>query len=334
LNCVENGAEPRVTVDDGIELVRTLTEVTGCFQGEDCASQPENETVAILRVGDNVEGAVQKSVDMLGGLTKIKKDNLVVIKPNICYPKNLENMVTTDLRVLETVINMAKKRTRNVLVVESDAASGTAEKRAIGTGAMDVVKKCGAEFYNLSKDEVEEHKVAELLLQIPKTVLRADYFINLPKVKTNSFVMISVAMKNMFGVLPPKKKSGYHSHLVDVLVYLNQAVRQDLIVADGIVAMEGYGPILGKPVNLGLIISGRNPVSVDAACAHIAGFNPYAVEVLWKAHQKGMGEIDPQRIRFLGEKIENVNSRFSFPNISPKNIIQAAKTELKLRLQK
>jgi len=334
LTCVENGTQPQVTVDNGIELVRTLNEVTECFQGKACTSTPQTETVAILRVGDNVEAAVQKSVDMLGGLTDVKRDSFVVIKPNVCYPKNMENMVITDPRVLESVINMVKQRTKKVLVVESNERSGTAEKRVIGTGVMDVVKKCDIEFLNLSHDEVEEHKIGGLTIQIPKTVLRADYFINLAKVKTNSFVLLSVAMKNMFGVIVNEPKSQFHSRLADVLVYINQAVQQHLIIADGIVAMEGYGPIHGKPVNLGLLISGKNPATVDAACCHIMGFNPYAVEPLWKAHQQGMGEIDPQKIQFVGEDVSNVKRKFDSPTLSKMNIVQALNTELRLRFHK
>lgn len=331
LNCVEKGTEPQVTVDDGIELVKTLTEVTECFQGKTCVSTPQASTVAVLRVGDNVETAVKRSVDMLGGLSDVKKNDLVVVKPNVCFPKNLENMIITDLRVLETVLNMAKQKTKNVVVVESDARSGSAEKRVFETGVMDVVKKCDAEFFNLSQDDVMEHRVVDLTLQIPKTVLKADYFINLPKVKTNVHVLLSIAMKNMFGVIASKRKMQFHRRLADVLVYVNQAVRQDLVVADGIVAMEGMGPIQGSPVQLGLIISGKNPVTVDAACCHIMGFNPYAAEPLWKAHQQGMGEIDPQQIRFIGENIESVRRRFSLPAVSGQNLVQALKTELRLR---
>ena len=334
LNCVEGKTQPLVSVDDGIELVRTLNGVTECFQGNACASSPQSDTVVVLRAeNNNIEDMVQKSIDMLGDL-KVKKDALVVIKPNVCFPSNFENMLITDPRILEAVLHIAKKKSKNVLVVESDAASGSAEKRMINTGVMGTIKKCDAEFLNLSKDEVEEHKVAGLTVQIPKTVLKADYLINLPKVKTHSFMVVSVAMKNMFGLIASKKKSQFHKHLADVLIYLNQAVRQDLIIADGIVAMEGLGPIHGKKVNLGLLISGRNPVRIDAACCHIAGFNPYAVEALWKAHQQGMGEIDPQKIQFLGEDIGNIKGKFSRPTYSKSNITQALKTELRIHLRR
>jgi len=334
LNCVEGKTQPQVNVDDGIELVRTLGGITECFQGDACLPSLQNDTIVVLRAENrDVEETVQKSIDMLGGL-EVKKDDLVVIKPNVCNPSNFENMVVTDPRVLEAVLHIAMKKSQNVLVVESDSASGSAEKKTIGTGIMDTVKKCDAGFLNLSKDEVEEHKVAGLSVQIPKTVLRADYFINVPKVKTNDFVVVSIAMKNMFGVIASKKKSQFHKHLADVLIYLSQAIHQDLIIADGIVAMEGLGPIHGKKVDLGLLISGRNPIAVDAACCHIVGFNPYAVEMLWKAHQQGMGEIDPQKIQFLGEDISSIKHKFSRPIYSRANVVDALKTELHIRLHR
>jgi len=243
-------------------------------------------------------------------------------------------MIVTDPRILKAVIDLAKSKTNNVVVVESDARSGTAEKRMIETGTMDTVKQCDAEFLNLSKDEVEEHKIGALPIQIPKTPLKADYLVNVPKVKTNMDTVVTIAMKNMFGIIATRQKTQFHKQLADTLVYLNKTIPQHLIVVDGITAMEGLGPIRGSPVNLGLIITGRNPVTVDAACSHIIGFNPYAVEALWKAHQQGMGEIDPQRIKFIGEPLENIRAKLSLPLISKQNLIEALRTEYRLRFHK
>ncbi|HKZ93425.1 MAG TPA: DUF362 domain-containing protein [Candidatus Bathyarchaeia archaeon] len=334
LKCAQGETEPQVSVDDGVELVRALNTVTDCYQGNACASLLKGDTVVVLREnGDTIDATVQKSVDMLGGLG-IKKNDLVLVKPNVCFPKNPDGMIITDPKLLGAVLDLAKKKSKNVIVVESDAASGTAEKRLSNTGTLDVVKKCGAEFFNLSKDDVEEHKVAGLTLALPKMALRADYIINVPKFKTNMDVILSIAMKNMFGFVAPQKKTYLHSRLAEVVVYLNKIVRQDLIITDGIVAMEGLGPILGNKVDLGLIISGRNAVTVDAACCQIAGLNPYAVEPLWRAHQQNMGEIDPQRIHFVGEDINTVKCKFSRPTLSKNNITQLVKTELRLRLRR
>jgi len=333
LKCAQGEIQPKVTVDDGLELVRALNIVTESFQGDTRDAPPQNNSVVVLREnGSTIEESVRKTVEMLGGLN-IKRNDLVVVKPNVCFPKNLKNMIITNPRLLEAVLCLAKKKSPNVLVVESDAASGTAEKRLADTGVMDVIKKCEAEFLNLSKDDLEEHKVAGLNIVLPKTALKANFLINLPKFKTNTFVGVSIAMKNMFGLIATKKKTHLHSHLAEVLVYLNQAIRQDLIITDGIIAMEGLGPISGNKVDLGLIISGRNPVTVDAACCHLAGFNPYAVEPLWRARQQGMGELDLQNIQFIGERVEDVKRKLRSPVTSPDNIFEGIKTELRLRLR-
>ena len=329
--CIDGTESARVTVDDGIELVRSLNEIMALFERSPY-SPTGREKAVVLRAGEDVEGTIRTSINLLGGLN-VKRDDLVVIKPNICYPKNVENMIITDPRVLEAVINVVKEKTKNVVVVESDSMSGTANSRVTRSGIMDLIKKCDVEFLSISQDEVEEHEVAGFTLQVPKTVMKADFLINVPKVKTHEQMFISIAMKNMFGVLANKKKSELHSQLAEVLVFLNRNIRQDLIIVDGIVGMEGLGPIQGSPVDLGLIVSGLNPVTVDAVCCHIMGFNPYAIEALWRAYKAGVGEIDIGRIQVLGEKINDVKKRFSHPIRSPKNVLTALRTRLKMHLR-
>jgi predicted dehydrogenase/uncharacterized protein (DUF362 family) len=334
LNCIEGSEKQRVTVDDGIELVRTLSETMALFK-ESPYSPVGREKAAIVRVEEDVEASVVKSIDLLGGLN-VKKNDKVVVKPNVCFPKNLDNMIITDPRVLEAVLNILKKKAKNVLVVESDSRSGTADDRVTRSGTMDVIKKCGAEFLNLSEDETEEHEVAGLTLQIPKTVLNADFFINLPKLKTSSMkqMFVTIAMKNMFGILANKKKYKLHKALVDILVFLNRTIRQDLTIVDGIVGMQGFGPDRGSPMNMNLIVSGLNPVTTEAVCCQVMGINPYAVEPLWRAYKAGIGEIDTEKIQILGENIDSVKKKFNVPLLSPRNILDALETTIKVHLRK
>ncbi len=332
LRCVEGNERARVTVDDGIELVRSLNGVMSLFERSPY-SPTGREKAVVLRAGEDLESTIRKSINLLGGLN-VNIDDLVVIKPNVCYPKNNENMVITDPRVLEAVINIVKEKTKNVMVVESDSMSGTAISRVTKSGVMDLIEKCDVEFLNISEDEVEEHKVAGFTLQVPKTVMKADFLINIPKIKTHDIVFISIAMKNMFGTLANKKKWELHRQLGKILVFLNRTIRQDLIVVDGIVGMEGLGPIQGSPVDLGLIVSGLNPATVDAVCCHIMSFNPYTIETLWRAYKAGVGEIDIGQIHVLGEQIKDVKKRFSHPIRSPKNVLAAIRTRLKMYLRK
>jgi len=334
LNCVEKSEKPRITVDDDIELVKTLSETMAFFK-ESPYSPIGREKVAIVRVEEDVEKSVLKSIDLLGGLN-VKKDDRVVVKPNVCYRKNIDNMIITDPRVLEAVLNIVKKKAKKVTVVESDSMSGTADDRVTKSGVMDIIHKCDVDFLNLSEDETEEHEIAGLILQIPKTVLNADFFINVPKIKTSNRekTFVTIAMKNMFGALANKKKPKLHKALVDILVYLSRTIRQDLTIVDGIVGMQGLGLTQGSPVRLNLIVSGLNPITAEAACCQIMGINPYAVEPLWKAFKAGVGEIDIEKIQILGENIDNVKKKFNIPIMSPRNIFDALETTIKIHLRK
>jgi len=332
LKCVEGTEREQVTIDDGIELVKTMSEIMTLYE-ESPYSPTGREKTVIMRVEEDVEGAIQKSIEMLGGLN-FKKNASVVIKPNVCSHKNVDNMIITDPRVLEAIINIVKPRTKNIIVVESDNNSGTADERVTKSGVMDLIEKCNVEFLNLSEDDFEEREVGGLTIQIPKTVLKADFFINAPKVKTCDIehTFITIAMKNMFGTLANRNKPKLHPQLMEILVFLNRTIRQNLIIVDGIVGMQGLGPCHGTPVNLGLIVSGLNPVTVDAACCHIMGINPYAVEPLWKAYKVGVGEINIDKIEVLGEHIQNVKTKFNYPTFSTKNAWDALRTSFKTYL--
>lgn len=330
IDLVRESAEPRISVEKGFELARALESIMRRLDGGVLQPRSRRERVSIVRVRGSIKESAYEAIRLLGGL-KIPRGINVVIKPNICFWKNTDGMIITDPRLLRAVLEMVKERTNNVLVVESDNNSGTAEKRLRRSGVMEVIEECGAEFLNLSRDKYEEHEVAGLKIKVPKTVLEAEYFINIPKIKTCNIAntVISISMKNMFGVLGNKKKMVFHKRLLDVLLYLNRVIRQDLVIVDGIIGMEGLGPVWGKPVKLGLIVSGFNPIAVDAVCCKIMDINPYSVELLWRAYRMKMGEIDVERIEVLGERIEDVKKRFSRPTLLTNNIIGAIRAALK-----
>lgn len=330
---VGGAAKPRVDFESGVQLVKTIESVLSFLDKEPLPTAGK-ETACIVRVEGDVEAAVRKAVLLQGGL-RIGRDARVVVKPNVCSKKNTGGMVITDQRVLGTILRMAREKTDDVVVVESDNNSGSADERVKKTGILDTIEECGAEFVNLSRDEYEEHDVSGTVIGMPKTVLQADYLINVPKMKTcnieNTFITIS--MKNMFGILADKKKIRLHKKIVDVLLHINRTIPQNLIVVDGIIAMEGLGPVWGTPVQLDLIVSGSNPVTVDATCCNIMGINPYSIEVLWRAYETGMGEIDIDKIEVSGVDIRNVKRKFAYPVFVKRNITGALRTAFKTYLK-
>ena len=167
--------------------------------------------------------------------------------------------------------------------------------------------------HSVSEDIYDVHEVDGKKLRLPKTALDAQYFVNIPKIKTEGHVDVTLSIKNLFGLPQRRKKSTLHGKLNEILPYLANTVRQDLIVVDGIVAMEGNGPLIGTPKELGIIVVGNNPISVDALCAKIMGYEPRDIKHLARAYDLGIGEIDIDRIEVLGDSWEKYASKFERP---------------------
>jgi len=73
--------------------------------------------------------------------------------------------------------------------------------------------------------------------------------------------------------------------------------------------MEGKGPVNGRPIEMNLIIAGKDPVATDAIAARVMGFYSFEIKHIAMAASKGIGKIDD--ITIVGEKIENVMRKFS-----------------------
>jgi len=262
-----------------------------------------------VKVREDVEGDVRRAIGLAGGL-RPKRGNRVIIKPNVCNSKNPHGMVNTDLSIIKAIINLVRERTNRITVVESDNISGSAEKRMFKSGLLDELVGMDVEFVNLSHDEAEVHEVAGVNVRLPVTVLRADHFINLPKVKTCGHTLVTLSMKNLFGILQRARKDKLHPHLDDILPYLAKVVRNDLVVVDGLTAMEGNGPVIGTPKDLGVIVAGTNPLAVDAVCTGMMGISPSEVGHLVRAHEMGLGETRLDRLDIVGDDWRELSQVF------------------------
>lgn len=268
--------------------------------------------VAVVDAKGDVDAAVRRSVGLLGG-TGLDGGEHVVVKPNLCNAKNPHGMVITDFRIIEAVIGLVGEKAGRVTVVESDNISDTADNRAEKSGLLDLLDGLGVGFLNLSGDEYEVHEVAGKKLKLPRTVLDADYFVNLPKIKTEGHVGVTLSMKNLFGLPVRRRKSQLHRVLNEILPYLAKVVRNDLIVVDGLTAMEGNGPLIGTPREVGVIVAGTNPVSVDSVCSTLMCFDSYEIEHIARAHRDGLGEIELEKLELVGDDLGQFVCEFQRP---------------------
>jgi uncharacterized protein (DUF362 family) len=177
----------------------------------------------------------------------------------------------------------------------------------------------GRVFVDLNIDDVERVELktrASRLreLYLPRTVRGADFVVSLPKLKTHHWAGVTLSLKNMFGIVPGGcygwPKNILHWAGIDrAILDINAAVRPDFAIVDGIVGMEGNGPIQGTPKPCGVLVCGDDPVAVDSTCARVMGLRPEKIVYLAKAATL-LGHMQPEKIQQLGESIESVRTPF------------------------
>jgi uncharacterized protein (DUF362 family) len=121
-------------------------------------------------------------------------------------------------------------------------------------------------------------------------------------------------MKNLFGVMPGMfygwpKNVLHHQGIEDSIIDINSTVKPHFAIVDGIIGMEGDGPIMGTPKNTSVLVMGRNLPAVDATCCRIMGIDPMRVAYLSKAANR-LGPIKAVYIQQRGETIESVSTNF------------------------
>jgi uncharacterized protein (DUF362 family) len=152
-------------------------------------------------------------------------------------------------------------------------------------------------------------------LYLPKTALGVDFLVSVAKLKTHHWAGVTLSLKNMFGIVPggcygwPKNVlhwAGIDNSILDI----NAAARPDFAIIDGIIGMEGNGPVQGTPKAAGVLLFGDDPVAVDATACRVMGLKPEKVPYLGRAGTL-LGHLEASKIHQLGEKVEAVRTSFS-----------------------
>jgi uncharacterized protein (DUF362 family) len=244
----------------------------------------------------------------------------VLLKPNLVGPDPLGVTNTHPAVIAASRESLLRLGAEQVLIGEGPALDRDTEAILESIGLRHYAGPLAGVFVDLNVDDVEKvllkttaSRLKELYL--PKTVLGADFVISMPKLKTHHWAGVTLSLKNMFGIVPgscygwPKNVlhwAGIDSAILDI----NAAVRPDFAIVDGIVGMEGNGPIQGEPKNSGVLILGDDPVAVDATCCRVMGLLPEKVRYLTQAGIL-LGHIQPDKIQQLGESIASVRTPFS-----------------------
>lgn len=149
----------------------------------------------------------------------------------------------------------------------------------------------------------------------PSMFQEVDWIVSVAKLKTHHWAGVTLSMKNLFGVMPGiyygwPKNVLHHAGIDNSILDINATLRPHFAIVDGIIGMEGDGPILGTPRYAGVLVMGRNLPAVDATCARIMGVNPHKVRYLTQADD-WLGPISESHIEQRGEPIVSVRTNFA-----------------------
>lgn len=168
-------------------------------------------------------------------------------------------------------------------------------------------------FVDLNRDQLTSVKLRASYtdlghLWLPRTVLESDFVVSMPKIKTHHWSGVTLSLKNMFGVVPGAKygwpKNILHwKGIQHCVVDLCATVPIHFVIADGIVGMEGNGPLNGAARPLGTIVLADDPVAADATCARLMGLEPSGIPHI-RETARFLGNSSPAMIEQLAEAVQ------------------------------
>ena len=284
----------------------------------------DRDTVAFLKIRDCFEETLREAVGLIGGLKALGSP--LILKPNICTGNDHTGCANIKVEVVEALVDLILKDNKDIeiKIVESDSGSKYADKAFKRYGYTDYVDRLSSQGVNISLTNLSKSPLTQFQFdgtyfknpELPVDLVNFGGLANIALAKTHSLTMITGALKNIFGFLPRKDQSFYHPKIHEVILDLNRMFRSSLCLIDGRRGLEGV--IEGTPRNLGCIILGRNPVSVDATMARAMCFNPEKIRHIVDAERYSLGNMHP---KVIGDELTACKVEFKIPSDLKKNAV-------------
>lgn len=268
--------------------------------------------VAVLRVESYSQSLVKVLRDGLDLFRLDVRGKNVLLKPNLVdyIPGNHIN--THPLLVSATIECFRRLGAATVLVAEGPGHQRDTELVLSESGMAEQLREQGVGFVDLNRDQLVKRPLLAAYtdlehLWLPRTLLASDFIVSMPKVKTHHWSGVSLSLKNMFGVVPGAKYGwpknilhwkGIERSILDVCA----TVPIHFVIADGIVVMEGNGPLNGTSRTLHRIVLADDPVAADATCARLMGLHAERIAHV-RVGAEFLGNLSSAQIDQLGELI-------------------------------
>ena len=274
--------------------------------------RPKRSRVAILNV-DQYSAELENILQAAFRLFPIDvPGKTVVLKPNLVDYLPGDAINTHPSLVLAAAECFRRLGAKSVLVAEGPGHQRDTQLVLFQSGYEDCLRSEKIRFVDLNHDELVRTRLQARYsgmkqLWLPRTVLEADFVVSMPKIKAHHWSGVTLSMKNMFGIVPgmrygwPKNIlhwAGIQQSILDICA----TVPIHFVIADGIIAMEGNGPLKGTPRYLAKIVLSNDPVAADATCARLMGLEPNRIPHVHEA-SRFLGNASTTAIDQAGEAL-------------------------------
>jgi len=236
----------------------------------------------------------------------------VLLKPNLVDYIPGDAINTHPLLVLAAAESFRRLGAKSVVVAEGPGHQRDTQLVLSQSGYQQSLRDEEIRFVDLNRDQLIRTPLRAGYtgmkdLWLPRTVLEADFLVSMPKIKAHHWSGVTLSMKNMFGIVPGARygwpKNILHwKGIQESILDLCATVPVRFVIADGIVAMEGNGPLNGTARTLGKIVVADDPVAADATCARLMGLHPERVRHI-REGSRFLGNASPTLIDQVGETV-------------------------------
>jgi uncharacterized protein (DUF362 family) len=286
------------------------------------AETPDPNPIIGVGRGKDFAGVTRDAIEKAGGLKDIiKQGDTVLIKPNMIKAALPEAGIVTDYRVVQEIANIARECGAARVIV----ADGSPWNKSFDGDAEAYKKISGVELFDFNDCKEEDcyklrpiNGLGKVGFFIPKLYMDADVVITAAKLKTHYEAVVTLGLKNVFGV-PPLYMNGsgflgkeylHGLGLPIAIVDLNKVRKPDFTVIDGIIGGEGNMPISGTPVASEIVFAGKDIVAADTAALTFMGFTVEDVPHVKLAGEQGLGISDLSKIKVIGAELEKIKMQF------------------------
>jgi len=243
----------------------------------------------------------------LGKFAERARGKKVFVKPNMLGHYRPEQAVSTHPELVRLVVRWLRKAGAEVMVGDNCGVAGYGlnERAAKITGIAEASE--GA-YVNIAREVVEKEIDSRFFqkLVLSRPILDADLVVNLPKLKTHTLSLLTLGIKNMFGMVAGASKSKVHNSAPRVEEFgeaLSDIFRvrpPELTIVDGVLGMDGNGPSFGRVRPIGYLLASENAAAADLVIASLAGIDPKMCHHLRITGERGLGPGSIKEVEIAG----------------------------------